>query len=444
MIISPDNYLHTASGEYVWTKDRAKQAWAISHRKLAQVAATGRFEKMVMLVGLPASGKSTWLKSNHEASAVYFDATFTKAEWRAEPIRIAREAGMRVEAIVMDTPINVCLERNACRPEGRAVPEEEVRKMQAELLAEPPKTSEGIDSIRHVRGRLAARQNPRAKQTFKEWMVGFDHPRKGDYEWTGSGLKPGYLMRKVKTFSSKADAEREIRDVVLDHIINYKSDFEPFISGWPMRTAARVAARWIAAGATGPYEDSVVDGMKVTQVTTDNTRSSVRLRGNGILIKWGLDATPALKRQYLPKWVRWGQRQLSKKQDRIETKKEWTRTVVNGYSVYDLDSKEEVAGMLATIERDIKPILREFGLSYQTMKESVAEGSLGFNRGGRTIALNIRQKRDPMKLRKYSAIMSTMIHELAHLRHMNHGPGFKAFEAELKAWARSRNIYQPG
>ncbi len=100
--------------------------------------------------------------------------------------------------------------------------------------------------------------------------------------------------------------------------------------------------------------------------------------------------------------------------------------------------------MLATIERDIKPILREFGLSYQTMKESVAEGSLGFNRGGRTIALNIRQKRDPMKLRKYSAIMSTMIHELAHLRHMNHGPGFKAFEAELKAWARSRNIYQPG
>jgi hypothetical protein len=201
------------------------------------------------------------------------------------------------------------------------------------------------------------------------------------------------------------------------------------------------------AGAIGPYEDSVIDGIKVTQVRVDNRRSGASIRGNKLLVKWGQDTnwwSDRQKQTQLMKWVRWAKRKLGQKAERIEQKKEWKRTRVDGYSVYDLEGKELVAGVLAKVERDVRPILREFDLSYRTMKESVAEGSLGFNRGGRTIALNVRQKRDPMKLRKYSAVMRTMIHELAHLRHMNHGPGFKAFDAELLAYARANGIYRPG
>jgi hypothetical protein len=210
-------------------------------------------------------------------------------------------------------------------------------------------------------------------------------------------------------------------------------------SGRQVRASGKYAA------ATGPYAESVIDGVRVVQVDVDG-RSKAQLQGNKLLIKWGPDAPvgSSIRVRYLPKWVAWAKKHLEKKSDRIETKKEWSRTTVDGFSVYDLEGKEQVAAILAKIRRDVQPVLKEFGLSFSTLNESVAEGSLGFNRGQRIIALNVRQKSNPMLLRKYSAIMATMLHELAHLRHMNHGPQFKMFEAELVAWARSHGIYSPG
>ena len=199
------------------------------------------------------------------------------------------------------------------------------------------------------------------------------------------------------------------------------------------------------AGAIGPYTDSIIDGVKVTQVATDGRRSKASIRGNKLLIQWGMDAPEGspMRTRYLPKWVKWAEKKLGKKKERIQERKEWTRTLIDGYSVYDVDGKEEVAAILAKIKRDVQPLLKAFGLSFQTMKESVAEGSLGFNRGRRTIALNVRGKANPMKLRKYSAVMLTMIHEIAHLRHMNHSRQFQDFDAELLLWARENGIYRP-
>jgi predicted metal-dependent hydrolase len=45
---------------------------------------------------------------------------------------------------------------------------------------------------------------------------------------------------------------------------------------------------------------------------------------------------------------------------------------------------------------------------------------------------------------KYSSLVNTLCHELAHLRHFNHGPRFKGFYLEILEHARALGIYRPG
>jgi predicted kinase len=142
---------------------------------------------VVLAIGLPGSGKSSWFK-RHELTPLssdmlrailfddpteqrfqdlifsnlrsmlkarliarrplnYVDATNLTAHDRASWIKLAKDYGYEVQAVYFDVPLDVCLQRNAKRE--RKVPDDVMRRMAGKLTA--PTFEEGFSKITMVR-----------------------------------------------------------------------------------------------------------------------------------------------------------------------------------------------------------------------------------------------------------------------------------------------------
>jgi predicted kinase len=142
---------------------------------------------VVLAIGLPGSGKSSWFKRNKitplssdllrallfddpteqrfqdlifsnlrsmlKARLIarrpmnYVDATNLTPHERQGWIKLAKDYGYEVQAVWFDVPLEVCMERNQRR--DRVVPEEAMRRMGAKLKA--PAFEEGFSKITVVR-----------------------------------------------------------------------------------------------------------------------------------------------------------------------------------------------------------------------------------------------------------------------------------------------------
>ena len=126
-IFSPDAVIGR-NGRYDWSPEHLAQAWRAEYR---------RFGRALQLIqGLPDHIVLAW------------DATFISSISRSPIINMATGAGMRVDGLFFNTPLDLCLERNAKRSPDRRVPPEKIQHWYEAL--EEPRLHEGYDTLVHV------------------------------------------------------------------------------------------------------------------------------------------------------------------------------------------------------------------------------------------------------------------------------------------------------
>ena len=101
--------------------------------------------------------------------------------------------------------------------------------------------------------------------------------------------------------------------------------------------------------------------------------------------------------------------------------------------------------LIESLNRDAERIAARFGLRYRAIRAERAnvKSRYGICYSDGTIQIRLRHAVTGRPLR-YSSLVNTLCHELAHLRHFDHGPRFRDFYLQLLEYARVQRIYRPG
>lgn len=102
------------------------------------------------------------------------------------------------------------------------------------------------------------------------------------------------------------------------------------------------------------------------------------------------------------------------------------------------------ASLMRRLNRDAAHIAGHFGLRYRSIEAERANvtSRYGICYDDGVIKIRLRHAVSGKPLR-YSSLVNTLCHELAHLRHFNHGERFRLFYREVLEYARSERLYRP-
>ena len=106
--------------------------------------------------------------------------------------------------------------------------------------------------------------------------------------------------------------------------------------------------------------------------------------------------------------------------------------------------KHTAGEIIERLGRDAERIAATFGLRYQSIEADRpnVKRRYGICYSDGSIRIRLRHATSGRAL-KYSSLVNTLCHELAHLRHFNHGKRFRAFYLRLLQFARAEGIYRP-
>jgi predicted metal-dependent hydrolase len=101
--------------------------------------------------------------------------------------------------------------------------------------------------------------------------------------------------------------------------------------------------------------------------------------------------------------------------------------------------------LVERLNQDAERISRRFGLRYKSLTAERANVTSRYGSCCEDGAIKIRLRHAVTgKPLKYSSLVNTLCHELAHLRYFHHGERFKAFYLQILEYARAQRIYRPG
>jgi predicted kinase len=155
-VVSPDNF-RTVGGHYKkGSKKQEQEAWGNAYKKLEELLSRKLKMRLYILVGLPCSGKSTWVEEGIVASdrhPVIFDATNLSSTDRYRFVHsLSRFNDIPKVCVFFDTDMEIIRERNrTLRSTDKRMSDEDLTLMNTRLEKPDPYEEAWIDELIVVR-----------------------------------------------------------------------------------------------------------------------------------------------------------------------------------------------------------------------------------------------------------------------------------------------------